>query len=52
MEKARCIDNTFEDNLCQESLILNEYIILGIVLIASAIGLVSFFWISNRKKRN
>jgi parallel beta-helix repeat protein len=51
VENGRCIDNTFEDNICQESLVLNEWIILGIILTASAIGLASLFLIINRKKK-
>ncbi len=51
VEKGQCIDNTFEDNICHEQAILNEWIILGIVLSASAVGLIGFFWIINRRKR-
>ena len=51
VEEGQCIDNTFENNTCQEQPILNEWIILGIVLFISGVGLIGFFLIINRRKR-
>ncbi|MFX1388486.1 MAG: nitrous oxide reductase family maturation protein NosD [Promethearchaeota archaeon] len=52
VEIGRCIDNSFEDNTCQELPAINEGLILGILLLSSALALLVVYWIVNRSKRN